>query len=255
MPNEGATGPIKFESLNSGAPCALTYRLAQTCEEVVEAWRMLYRTYLQANLINPNRHAIHIVPQATEPGNAVIFGTIGQVLVTTLTAFVDSPQTKLPLDRVYRPQLDNLREQGRHLMEVGLFADRRDGIARSAPALFQLMRYAYYFGLQSQVTDFVIGVHPRHARFYIRSFGFDQFGDPTHYPTVNNRLVVLLRGDLEARLATRPLDPALQFFKNHPVPDEAFAHRFAFGPQDIAGSPIEAYLRDYESHQDLSQTG
>ena len=251
MPHHGPTGPIKIEAPDPDPPCELTYHLAQTCDEGVEAWRLVYDNYLQARLINPNRHGIHTAPQAAAPGNAVIFGTTNS-LVTTLTAFADSRQAKLPLDRVYGRQLDGLREEGRRLMEVGLFADRRGKVTRSAPALFQLMRYAFYFGLQSGVTDFVIGVHPRHSRFYVKSFGFDQLGPPVNYPAVNNRLVVLLRGDLEARRNADPLDPALQFFSDHPVPDEAFECRFVFGADAIAGSPIEAFLRDLEN---LGQTG
>jgi hypothetical protein len=150
----------------------------------------------------------------------------------------------LPLDRVYHPELNELRQNGRRLMEVGLFADRRKQLARSAEALFQLMRFAFYHGLNEKVTDFVIGVHPRHARFYVRSFGFEAFGEPKVYPAVNDRPVQLLRGDLADRLARTPLHPALEYFVSNPIEQKVFSGRLLLRDSVLAGTPIEAYLLD-----------
>ena len=160
--------------------------------------------------------------------------------VTTLTAMADGPKG-LPLDRVYKDELTKLRGQGRTLVEVGLFADRRKHLARTAEALFQLMRYAFFYGKERGMTDFVIGVHPRHARFYIRALGFDYLGAERVYPAVNDRPVVLLRGDIQARLKCDPLHPALDFFVKNPLEADEFRHRFEFKPLQIVGSSLEAF--------------
>ena len=221
---------------------------------------MVYRSYLDTGLIHPNKHRIHTAPQAVGPHSVVIIGQISDLIVSTLTSMVDPPTGQgLPLDRVYKNELDTLRKQGRRLMEVGLFADRRRKLARSAEALLQLMRFAFYYGLDQRVTDFVIGVHPRHARFYVRSFGFEAFGDPRVYPAVNDRPVQLLRGDLEDRLKRRPLHPALEYFVSNPVPDGAFTGRYILKPELMDDSPVHAFLSDqqlvasYRSESGLSR--
>lgn len=219
----------------------LAFSVARNLDEVMAAWRMVYMAYRRSGLIEPNSFRIHTAPQAVGPHAAVISAHIGEVTVSTLTAFADGP-VGLPLDRVYEAELKALRAAGRSLMEVGLFADRRIELHRTAESLFELMRYAFYYGLRTKVTDFVIGVHPRHARFYTRAFGFEPVGGTRTYPAVNHRPVVLLRGDLDAKLKLTPLHPALDYFVNNPVPTALFDDRFPFAHPDIAGSIVEQFL-------------
>ena len=56
--------------------------------------------------------------------------------------------------------------------------------------------------------------------------------------------VVLLRGDLQAKLQLTPLHPALDYFMKNPVPTEIFAPRFRFEPDQIADSDLTAFLDD-----------
>ncbi|MCC7192600.1 MAG: hypothetical protein IT444_07445 [Phycisphaeraceae bacterium] len=227
----------------------LTFSVARNLDEVTAAWRMVYMAYRRSGLIEPNAYRIHTAPQAVGPHAAVISAQIGEVTVSTLTAFADGP-VGLPLDRVYEAELKAFRAEGRSLMEVGLFADRRIELHRTAESLFELMRYAFYYGLRTKVTDFVIGVHPRHARFYTRAFGFEAIGGTRTYPAVNHRPVVLLRGDLDAKLKLTPLHPALDYFVNNPVPTTLFDERFSFAASALGGSIIEQFLaaqaRDYD---------
>ena len=219
----------------------MAFRVAMDLDDALAAWQMVYQAYRRKDLIDPNPHRLHTAPQAVGDHAVVILGCLGPVVVSTLTALADGPDG-LPLDRVYSQELDALRDQGRTLIEVGLFADRRRHLARTAEALFQLMRYAYYYGLQQDMTDFVIGVHPRHARFYLRAFGFDYVGQEKVYPAVNDRPVVLLRGNIEENLKMDPLHPALAYFVQHPVNEDVFEDRFRFESQQIVGSKLALYL-------------
>lgn len=237
--NEESTEPTEGEL--EQATTGLTFRVARSLDDVLSAWQMVYTAYRRKELINPNPYRIHTAPQALSPHTAVIMGCLGPLTVSTLTAYVDSP-AGLPLDRVYPEELQGLRGQGRTLLEVGLFADRRKHLARTAEALFQLMRFAFYFGLQLGMTDFVIGVHPRHARFYVRALGFDYWGDEKTYAAVRDHPVVLLRGDIREKISRKPLHPALDYFQKNPVSQETFDQRFSFEPQQVAGSILESFL-------------
>src|SRR5437660_92608 len=116
----------------------LNFFVARTLDDVVEAWSVVYYAYLRAGLIDSNPFEVHTVPQALGPHTLVVTGCLGPLSVSTLSAYVDNP-AGVPLDAVYRAELDGLRKQGRRIMEVGLFADRRDHIARTAPGLPELM--------------------------------------------------------------------------------------------------------------------
>lgn len=219
----------------------LDFSVARTLEEVVEAWRLVYGSYRRKKLIGSNPLQIHTSVPASGPQATVFVGRIGPLTVTTLTAIRDSA-VGLPLDRVYVDDLNALRQEGRQLMEVSLFADRREDLARTADALLQHMRYVWEWGRLSGVTDFVIGVHPRHARFYSRAFGFEQISDERTYPAVNNHPVVMLRGEPAVQLKRMPLPRGLEYFSQNPVPAEEFAHRYLFPETELAGSAVRAFL-------------
>lgn len=237
--------------------------VAQTADEVIDAWRLVYDAYVRAGLIGQNPHHLHMAPQAANASAAVMNANIRGLPVSTLTAIVDPENPdhscdnigRLPLDRVYGDHLNALRSKGHRLMEVGLFADRRKHLSRTAESLFQFMRLAFFFGLSQKITDFVIGVHPRHARFYMRFFGFVQEGEEKLYPAVNDHPVILLRGNLASEMAKRPLHPALAFFMDNPPEEDLFRNRFRFSPKEIAGTDIEAWLNDYYAFQGLAKAG
>lgn len=216
---------------------------ATSLEQVEAAWRLVYDRYTQMGLINENPFGIHAVPGAVGPHACVIWGPEGPDVGYTMTLFRDSAMA-LSLDSVYPRELDELRGQGCRLLEVGMLADRRQSASRGVGALFSMMRWAIYYGLHTDLTDIVIGVHPRHAQFYVRCYGFEQFAPETSYPMVRNNPVVPLRLRLREGLATDVLPRGLADARDNPIPASAFLHRFAFEPEQLRGSLIAEFLKD-----------
>src|SRR6185312_15648806 len=197
----------------SETPCCCASSLGQ----VESAWRLVYDRYSDMGLIDKNPFGIHAGPTGVGQHACVIWGPEGPVVGYTMTLFRDNPQG-LALDSVYPRHLDEMREKGRRLLEVGMLADRRRSAARGIGALFSMMRWAIHYGLHTDLTDIVIGVHPRHTQFYERCYGFEQFADD-----------VLPRGLADAR--------------DNPVPASAFSRRFGFEPQQLRGSLIAGYMK------------
>ncbi len=258
----------------TGRADGLHFTVAQSVEQVIEAWRLVFDACHRAGLIAYNEHRLHFTRPAATGRSAIILGSIRGLAVSTLTAVADDadpPRSDgdgntggdargggLALDHTFGPQLDVLRRQGRRLMEVGLFADRRRHLSRTTESLLQLMRYAFHFGLAQGVTDFVIAVCPRHRRFYERFLGLEAIGEPLPRkgPSGAGRdgaacePVLLMRGDINERLNRQPLHPALAWFMQHPIPAAAFAGRFGFEPEMIAHTPIAAVLAAMQSPDD-----
>jgi hypothetical protein len=218
---------------------SLNYYVARTLDDVLEAWQLVYTAYRRAGLIDSNPFELHTVPQAVGPQTMVITGCLGPMTGTTLSAYVDNP-TGLPLDSVYPEELGNLRKEGRKLMEVGLFGDRRDHLVRSSEGLFDLMRFAFYYGHYSGCDDAVIGIHPRHAPFYQRFFALEQIGEARSYATVKNKPVVLLRLNFKAKRDALPR--GLRFFSDNQIPNDIFANRYLFDEASMENSMLERYL-------------
>lgn len=216
---------------------------ATNLEQVEAAWRLVYARYSHMGLIDENGFGIHTAPAAVGKHACVIWGPEGPEVGYTMTLFRDNPMG-LALDSVYAPYLDALRVQGRRLLEVGMLADRRQSAARSIGALFSMMRWAIYYGLHNDLSDIVVGVHPHHAQFYVRCYGFEEFAPPTTYPMVRDNPVVLLRLRLRERLADDVLPRGLADARDNPVPSSAFASSFEFAPEQLSGSLIEGFLKD-----------
>jgi hypothetical protein len=224
----------------------LEFYVAQTIEEVEEAWGLVYEAYRRDDLIDVNPHEIHTTTQAVGPNTAVILGCLGPLAVGTISAYTDGPGG-LPLDSVYLTEINALRRGGRKLMEVGLFADRREHINRAADGLFALMRFSYFFGFPMECDDIVIGVHPRHAPFYMRLLGFERIGAVRSYPTVKDHAVVLLRLRLKESLAAVPLPKGLAYFSEAAVPAKTFEHRFRFERAQIADTRIGRFIAERQN--------
>lgn len=241
MPNTAMDLARAARSLDNGKT---TCSCATNLDEVQAAWQLVYDRYSQMCLINRNPFGIHAVPGAVGKHACVIWGPddVGGV-GHTMTLFRDNPMG-LALDSVYAQELDALRQSGRRLLEVGMLADRRESAARGIGALFSMMRWAIHFGLHTDLTDIVIGVHPRHAAFYMRCYGFEEFAAPTDYPLVRNNPVVGLRLRLREMLANDVLPRGLTDARDNPIPASAFSDRFTFDPGQLRGSLIANFLKD-----------
>lgn len=227
----------------AGPGSGLSFLVARTLRDVEEAWGLVYQAYRRDKLIDANRHEIHTTRQAVGPRTAVILASLGPVLTGTLSVYADGTEG-LPLDSVYPAEIDALRQAGRRIVEVGLFADRREQMNRAADGLFELMRFTYYFAIEMKADDGIIGVHPRHAPFYMRLLGFDKIGPVRAYPTVCDRAVVLLRIPIRERVERDPRPKGLAYFLDHPLGPEAFAGRFLFDDPQMPSSRLGMFLSD-----------
>lgn len=238
---------VPFDPVSSKVPppgqsaSGLRFAVARTLDEVLEAWQLVYQSYFRDGLIDPNPHGLHTVRQAVGIRTAVMLGHDGNCVGGTLSAYGDSADF-LPLDTVYHTEIQALRRAGRRLMEVGLFADRRDHLSRSSEGLFELMRFAYYFARHLPIDDVIIGVHPRHAPFYIRALAFEKIGPVRTYATVKDRPVVLLRFDMVRNPSLNPLPKGLQYILQNAIPTAVFEERFLFPADAVTASPIGRFL-------------
>lgn len=229
--------------MSAEGAAALSFDVARTHAEVIEAWSLVYASYRRIGLIDPNPQRLHTTPFAVGNKVAVNLGRLGHQIVSTITAIGDS-DAGLPLDCVYKPQIDGLRAAGLKLFEVGLLADRRENISRSANALFDLMRWAFFFAMHHEGTDIIIGVHPHHAAFYRRCLGFEIFAEESVHPGVKDHPVVPLRLDMRAKIQRPPLPRGLTYFLANPVEARTFEGRACLDAQHIRGTLIDHYLRE-----------
>jgi hypothetical protein len=215
----------------------ITYTIASTLEEVLQSWGLVYHTYLSEGLINENPFQIHTNPYAISPNTIVVMELQDDKLVGTLSAYGDS-EIGLPLDSVYKKELDLMRLQRKRILEIGLYATSQPN--NSIKTIAQHVKFPFYFAHYNHYSDLIIGVHPHHARFYTHVFGFKEIGEVKTYPCVQDHLVVLLSIDVDS-IFTSPLR-GIHYCIETPAVPELFEHRYQFDPKEIEKSPIGKYL-------------
>jgi hypothetical protein len=257
MPNSNGHGAALPNPTDSHpatpSSSALSFRVAQQAAEVLASWRLVYNAYRRRSLINPNPFNLHANLHAFHPNTLVVAGWLGPVPVTTLTVFADPAE--LPLDRIYPDELASLRQQGRKPVQVGLFADRRRHLARTAEALVELMRAAYSYAKQINATDILIGANPTHARFYSAAFGFEAIAFGACDACLNDHPTTLLRCDMQTATRLDPPPPALAFALANPVQPSVFQPRWDLQPQNLTDPRLEAYLNHLRTRDATAQHG
>ena len=222
---------------NSG----LDYRVATTLDEVLAAWRLVYARYNRLGLIKDNPWKLYTVPQAIQHQSFVIIGSIRGDVASTLTIMHDG-NSGLPVESAYEQEIASLRRHGRRLLEVGLLADRREQISRTIDALMSLFRFPW-FNARYSGCDIVCGVHPHHADFYKKMFGFERAGSARIYARVRNHPVVLLRLDVESSFRQARLPRATKVYVDNPLHESEFGTRCDLMSLAVAESPLAGYLK------------
>ena len=112
-------------------------------------------------------------PPAVQPNQITLTADTAGKTVGTMALCFDS-EDGLPADETFKAELDSLRAQSRRLCEPSRLAIDKDTPKRVFAAL---MHISYIYSHRMHLfTDYVIEVNPRHAVFYKRMLGFQDFG-------------------------------------------------------------------------------
>ncbi|HWB13935.1 MAG TPA: hypothetical protein VG826_32205 [Pirellulales bacterium] len=210
----GETADLNGKGASHFAPCPRTYeplvengvvyKVASNQHERAGAFRLVHDAYVDAGLIPRNVLQMRVMPQHLLPTTAVFVASNNQRVIATMTLVVDG-ELGLPMESVYAHEVCAMRQRSR-LGEVSALASVPAATAAAnLDVVVGLMRLMAQFARRHGVDHLLVAVHPRHARFYRRCFGFKPFGSEKSYPSVGNRLAVALRLDLSWPEADPPL--------------------------------------------------
>ena len=102
------------------------------------------------------------------------------------------------METMFEREIDAFRAEGRRVAEVSCLADRRQDPRRFLESFSQLTRLMAQFARYEGIHNLLISVHPRHARFYSRYFGFRPISDRVaSCPHVQDHPAVGLNLDFE----------------------------------------------------------
>lgn len=214
-----------MRATSNADPASLTFHICGDGPLRHDALQLVYRNYRELGILEHNASGQHDCPQLYSNTATTIAATIGNVCVGTISAYLDHPEHRLPLDGPCGKVLDEARAGGGTVLEVGLLACLSEVRERSRMLIFDLMRYATWFGDHLGVTHAVVGVHPHHVPFYTRGLGFEVMGEEQSYDSLGEApLVPLCLHWQKQKLARKP-PVGTRYFLDHPVEREAFGRQ------------------------------
>lgn len=175
-------------------------RALEQCE-YEGAFRCLYRSYHRRGLASyANDRGIRMTRHHLQPETRVLIARAGRSVVGTLTLAEDS-RVGLPLRAVFNREVTTMAAKDPRLAEATCLAiddPRRGGIV----VMHRLMGLAAQAASLRGITRLLIAVHPRHAPFYVREAGFQEFAPTRPHPCVKDAPAV----GLQLNLATLRTD-------------------------------------------------
>ncbi len=219
----------------------LNLHVAQTVNQITEAWSLAYRSYLRAGHIRPNKSQLFTYSHAINRQTLVVNGYIGPVLASTVTAIVDSA-TGIPADQHFSDFTNALRKQNKRVLQVTLCADRREKLARSVYSLLDMMRYVYFYARVQNIHEIIAEIDFNDASMFRDYMGFDPICPPrTHHGSKDIQLILAhLNVDESNNPNSHPM--ICRYFSENPVPTEIFDSRFDFATSELTNAPFREFL-------------
>lgn len=165
-------------------------KISETLDEYGQAFNIVYKEYSSVGYIkNPHQSELHYGIHSLLPTTCVFVFKAYLDVISTLTQVEDSELFGLPMDALYKEELDELRAQGRRVAEICALATPAEG--RWHNLLMFLGKAYFQYATQAGINDIMIMVNPKHVSFYKAIFMFEDFAEERFYEPVGAPAVAL----------------------------------------------------------------
>lgn len=184
--------------INSELANGFEFKIAQRKDEFEGACRLVHDRYVQKGYMERRKSGMRLSLFHAFPETTTFIGKKNDLLAYTLTLFQDS-LLGLPMDSIYKKELDSLRAQGRKIAEVGALAAHPDIQNEDQTVLMHGNKIMHKYGRDYLgVDDLVIAINPKHQWLYEHVLLFEKIGDLTQYDYVKKAPAVAYRLNLRS---------------------------------------------------------
>ncbi|MHC4996036.1 MAG: N-acyl amino acid synthase FeeM domain-containing protein [Planctomycetota bacterium] len=165
-----------------GSKSSLPFTVSQATgtEQLKSAYRLVHDTFVEQGYILPAPGGIRMRPFEALPEMATFIAqdTDGRV-VAVMSVVPDTLNLGLPSDIAFKPELDDMRRQGRRLGEVTNLAVIAE--YRNSNVFLELARYMQAHAMSVGLDELFIAISPGHTAFFETFLCFEPRGAARHY--------------------------------------------------------------------------
>lgn len=172
-------------------------KFAENRDELEQSFALVYQVYLQKQFITqPKPHRMLYNVYSILPDTVHIVAKSYLNVISNLSVISDTPEFGLPMDAIYKPELDAMRAQGKKIVELSALATPREH--RWKNMFHYLIQVMYWYCVYKEVDDVCIAINPKHVRYYQNLFPFHELGPERYYPRVDAPAVALRASVMES---------------------------------------------------------
>lgn len=194
-------------------------KIASTQAEWEEAVRLVTDNYQARGYEAPESPDFRFSSYHALPDTVTFVALRGDRVVATFTLVPDNGLLGLPMEGIYRAEIQDLRKRGRRLAEVTSFACRDLSLREFLPVFSSLVRLMKQYHVHHGGDTWVIAVNPRHRSYYCNRLGYTRLGSCRSYPLVRGAPAEALLLDADVMKANAPTEYRRMFAQR--LPDEA----------------------------------
>jgi len=176
-------GPLfrKRVLLNDDSTKDIEFKIADTKDELEQAYKLVYKVYAKENIIKSTQESLRLKLVNANPHTTVFIAKKENRVIMTMSLYPDSA-LGLPIDQLYKKEVNKLRNQGRYIAEVGAFASaiayRKNN--QTLPFLMNKIMHTYA-AEYLKIDDLLIAVNKKHVWVYKNLLLFKQIGKEKYY--------------------------------------------------------------------------
>jgi hypothetical protein len=145
-------------------PDNLTFKIADTQEELEACLTLLHDAYVSSGFMKPDPSGMRVTVFHALPTTTTLCAKVGDRVVGTVSLIREGP-FGFPLQKIFN--LQSLREKGGAIAEVSALAVESSYRRQGGYILFPLMKFMYEYAVTFfDVRHLVIAVNPRHIEMY-----------------------------------------------------------------------------------------
>jgi hypothetical protein len=173
-------------------------------DEWEQAYQMVAANYKARGYEAPSPKQVRFTPYHALPDTVTFVAKYQGRVVATLSMVLDNSLLGLPIEAVYPDEIDELRLQGRRLVEGTSLADRDLSVREFLQVFVTILRVAMQWAANEGVDTYLITVNPRHRTFYRKAMGFVPLGPCRACPAVRDHPAEAFLLDTDLMRANAP---------------------------------------------------
>lgn len=220
----------------------LRCRIASTKQDLLDAYALVYREYIQRGYCKANTAERHYNAYCFLPGTRTFLLEQGHQLLGTLSLIPDS-KLGLPMERLFSDRMRPIKHPGTSAAEIGLLALDHNFFGHKSFALtdfkklagsFKLFKIIFdYARFQGGITDLFITMHPRHKELY-EYLTFRSIGPVRSYAGAEGNPALPMHMNISHSIAHLPRDLGIcKYFVDELLPPDLLKSKFSWNENDL----------------------